>query len=179
MTRQQPDDARNDGDESTTTTDDPFGHVDDSADGFLGGAAPDTEADSVAMLNEAVGYDFDASDLQRGESPPLSVVFDLLSVPRRRFVLRHLEELDGAETTVSELADALAEADDSEESRKAVYTALYQVHVPKMAKWGAVDHDPNGAIVAKGDFFDDYFGALARVEATRKELVRLALLGEE
>ncbi|WP_436923888.1 DUF7344 domain-containing protein [Halosimplex amylolyticum] len=70
-----------------------------------------------------------------------SLAYDALSSPRRRHVIRLLDEAEGA-LDLNDLAEAVAEdeqdgdADDSQVVR--VYASLYHVHVPKLADAGIV-----------------------------------------
>jgi len=79
-------------------------------------------------------------DLDRG------MVFTLLKNPRRRAVLRHLE--DTPETTLADLADRIAAEENdttpellSSSERKRVYISLYQSHLPKLAEFGVIEYD--------------------------------------
>ncbi|WP_330631901.1 DUF7344 domain-containing protein [Halocatena halophila] len=90
-----------------------------------------------------------------GSSESLSqdTVFDLLSSPRRRYVLHYLRsESSGIELT--NLADHVAawEYDTtvdslSEQQRKRAYVSLYQTHVPKLEEAGIVTYDSDSGRV--------------------------------
>lgn len=77
---------------------------------------------------------------------------ELLSSERRRRVIRILE--DRATITLGDLAELVAAAENDisrhavrSDQRKRTYTALYQVHLPKLDKWGIVDFEKRGGVV--------------------------------
>lgn len=79
-------------------------------------------------------------------------IFDVLSSPRRRYVLYYLRR-HGA-TDILDLTGEVAawEYDtDVEEltsqQRKRVYVSLYQTHIPKMDSLGIVDYDQDSGMV--------------------------------
>lgn len=101
------------------------------------------------------------------------VVFDLLSSPRRRFVLYYLNQVDG-EVEIGELADEVAawendtDVDDlTSQQRKRVYVSLYQTHVPKMEDAGIIEYDSDRGVVALADQADDISAYLSREEDGR------------
>ena len=74
-------------------------------------------------------------------------VFDILSSPRRRYVLYYLREYGGP-VELTDLAEKLAawENDTTVEelppqARKRVYVSLYQTHVPKLQEAGLIEYD--------------------------------------
>lgn len=81
-------------------------------------------------------------------------VFDILSNPRRRYVLYYLrQESEPIElTTLAEHVAAWENETDVEsledQERKRVYVSLYQTHVPKLADAGLVDYDKEAGTVA-------------------------------
>lgn len=87
------------------------------------------------------------SDRTTYASPPEDVLYRILSVRRRRDVLRHLNDVEDR----IELADlargiALREADSDGDSLssadlRCVHVSLYHVHVPKLAAANAVAFD--------------------------------------
>lgn len=90
------------------------------------------------------------------ESSQLSqdVVFDLLSNPRRRFILSYLRQSEGPVDLV-DLADEIAAWENdtdvenlTSQQRKRVYVSIYQTHVPKLANAGVVTHDQDSGLVA-------------------------------
>jgi hypothetical protein len=92
-------------------------------------------------------------------------VFDILSNPRRRYVLYYLRR-EGGPVQLTSLAEHVAawenETDvDSldDQQRKRVYVSLYQTHVPKLADSGIVEYDKDQGSVALADeaaAIDDY-----------------------
>lgn len=101
------------------------------------------------------------------------VVFDLLSSPRRRFVLYYLNQID-EEVTIGELADQVAAWENelaveelSSQQRKRVYVSLYQTHVPKMDDAGIVDYDSDSGSVVLSEQAVDISAYLSREEASR------------
>lgn len=101
------------------------------------------------------------------------VVFDLLSSPRRRFVLYYLNQVEG-EVEIGELADEVAAwendtaVDDlTSQQRKRVYVSLYQTHVPKMEDAGIIEYDSDSGTVALADQADDISAYLSREENGR------------
>jgi DNA-binding transcriptional ArsR family regulator len=74
-------------------------------------------------------------------------VFDILSSPRRRYVLYYLRE-HGGPVKLTDLAEELAawEHDTTvdelgPQARKRVYVSLYQTHVPKLEDAGLIQYD--------------------------------------
>ena len=101
------------------------------------------------------------------------VVFDLLSSPRRRFVLYYLNQVD-EEVEIGELADEVAawenetDVDDlTSQQRKRVYVSLYQTHVPKMEDAGIIEYDSDRGTVALADQAEDISAYLSREEESR------------
>lgn len=93
------------------------------------------------------------------------VVFDILSSPRRRYVLYYLRQT-GEPVQLTDLAEQVAawenETDPSEiteQERKRVYVSLYQTHIPRLDEVGIVDYDQDsGMIVLSEDaeHIDEY-----------------------
>lgn len=90
---------------------------------------------------------------------PLSqdLVFDLLSSPRRRFVLYYLRS-EAESMQLTDLADEVAAweyestvEELTEQERKRAYVSLYQTHVPKLAEAGLIDYDPDSGTVRLTD----------------------------
>jgi hypothetical protein len=84
---------------------------------------------------------------ERGVELSPTVVFGMLSNPRRRCVLHYLKRNDGV-TSVGGMARAIAAWEEGIEEgavtpamRKRVYTSLYQVHLPKMDEAGFLSYD--------------------------------------
>lgn len=74
-------------------------------------------------------------------------VFDILSNPRRRYVLYHLRQADGP-VQLTKLAEHVAAWENEidvesleDQQRKRVYVSLYQTHVPKLHDAGLVVYD--------------------------------------
>lgn len=93
------------------------------------------------------------------------VVFDILSSPRRRYVLYYLRTTDGP-IKLTDLAEQVAAwenetspAEITEQERKRVYVSLYQTHIPRLDEAGIVEYDKDsGNIVLVEDAagIDDY-----------------------
>ena len=82
------------------------------------------------------------------------VVFDLLSSPRRRYVLYLLRDA-GEPVELTTLAEHVAawendvEIDDiTEQERKRVYVSLYQTHIPRLDEAGVVSYDKETGLVS-------------------------------
>jgi DNA-binding transcriptional ArsR family regulator len=74
-------------------------------------------------------------------------LFSLLSNPRRRFILKHLNGIEGS-VKLQELAAEVAawenETDPealTDKQRKRLYVSLYQTHIPKLEEAGIVEYD--------------------------------------
>lgn len=82
------------------------------------------------------------------------VVFELLSSPRRRYVLYLLREADEPVelTTLAEQVSAWendVEVDEiTEQERKRVYVSLYQTHIPRLDEAGVVEYDQETGLVS-------------------------------
>ncbi|MFB6123484.1 MAG: ArsR family transcriptional regulator [Haloferacaceae archaeon] len=88
----------------------------------------------------------DADDAASTSLSP-DALFSLLRNRRRRNVLRYLRTADG-EVGLRELSEQIAAWENdcpvaavTYKQRKRVQTALYQIHLPKLAEWGVVDYD--------------------------------------
>ena len=93
-----------------------------------------------------------AESRPEGGLPP-DVVFDVLTNPRRRYVLAFLR--DESPLRIGELAELVAAAERetdvdrlTSKERKSVYTSLYQAHLPKLAGQGIVEYDRDRGVVA-------------------------------
>lgn len=94
-------------------------------------------------------------------------VFDILSSPRRRYVLYYLREYGGP-VELTDLAEELAAwendttiAEISPQARKRVYVSLYQTHVPKLDEAGLIEYDPDSGelrLSDQGSVVDPYLG---------------------
>ncbi len=97
-----------------------------------------------------------SKDQDKEDSEPLSqdLVFDLLSSPRRRFVLHYLRS-ESDTIALTALADEVAAweyetpvEELSDQERKRAYVSLYQTHIPKLADAGIVEYDTDSGEVA-------------------------------
>lgn len=76
-------------------------------------------------------------------------LFSLLSNPRRRFILRHLDrseepiQLQDLATEVAAWENETEPENLTDKQRKRVYVSLYQTHIPRLEEAGIVDHDGN------------------------------------
>jgi hypothetical protein len=82
--------------------------------------------------------------------------FDLLSKHRRRYALHYLKG-DREEASLGELSEQIAAWENgipleevSADERKRVYTSLQQIHLPRMAKMGAVEFDERAGEIELG-----------------------------
>jgi len=95
------------------------------------------------------------------------IVFDLLSSPRRRFVLYYLRQ-EGEPVELRQLADEVAAWENdmrveelTSQQRKRVYVSLYQTHVPKLDEAGIIEYDQDSGVVAlaaRADELGSYLG---------------------
>jgi hypothetical protein len=92
-------------------------------------------------------------------------IFDILSNPRRRYVLYHLRQ-EGEPVQLTTLAEHVAAWENetdvaslNDQQRKRVYVSLYQTHVPKLADAGIIEYDKEEGVVGLADdagAIDDY-----------------------
>ena len=81
-------------------------------------------------------------------------VYDILSNPRRRYILYYLRQGDQPVklTTLAEHVAAWENETDveslEEQQRKRVYVSLYQTHIPKLDDAGLVEYDSDAGTVA-------------------------------
>lgn len=87
------------------------------------------------------------------ESLTQNEAYDLLSNPRRRYVISYLRK-HGEPMSVSDLSDAVAAWENeqpveelTDRQVKRVYVSLYQTHLPKMNDAGLLDYDRETGIV--------------------------------
>jgi len=92
---------------------------------------------------------------------PLETVFDVLRNERRQHVLAYVAVSDDATAEIGDLAEHIAAIENdlpvhrlSSQQRKRVYVALYQCHLPKMAKAGIVEFDKDRGTVTAGANLD-------------------------
>jgi DNA-binding transcriptional ArsR family regulator len=81
-------------------------------------------------------------------------LFDILSSPRRRYVLYYLRE-QGDPIELTALAEKLAAWQDntaledvSPQDRKRMYVSLYQTHIPKLEEAGLITYDPDSGEIS-------------------------------
>lgn len=93
------------------------------------------------------------------ESASLSeeTVFDVLSSPRRRYLLYYLRTVGGT-AELNEIAQQVAAWENEIEveaverqQRKRVYVSLYQSHVPRLTEVGIIEYDADAGVVALAD----------------------------
>lgn len=108
------------------------------------------EADSFEDLQ--LGRKGDTSETDREELSE-DAIFEVLCNPRRRQIIRYLDQQDGT-STISDLAESIAAVENetsvgllSSAERKRVYIGLYQTHLPKMDQLGVVDYEKNRGTV--------------------------------
>lgn len=99
------------------------------------------------------------------------LVFDILSSPRRRYVLYYLRKT-GEPVPLNDLAEQVAAwenetavEDLSDQERKRVYVSLYQTHIPKLDSVGLVDYEQDSGMVSLTDRahqLDDYLTETTR-----------------
>jgi len=105
------------------------------------------------------------SQLTTIEKPPVNEsgepsrdeVFSALSNRRRRHTIRYLKQVD-AEARVRDIAEQIAAWENEVEvpavtykQRKRVYTALHQSHLPKLAKSGFIEYEPDRGLASLTD----------------------------
>lgn len=85
------------------------------------------------------------------------VVFDILSSPRRRYVLYHLRST-GEPVQLTDLAEKVAAWENdvdpdeiTDQERKRVYVSLYQTHIPRLADAGFINYDKKSGQIAPAD----------------------------
>lgn len=82
------------------------------------------------------------------------LVFDVLSSPRRRYVLYYLRQ-HGDEVELGTLSAEVAAWENekpveelTDQERKRVYVSLYQTHIPKLSDAGIVEYDQESGTVS-------------------------------
>lgn len=96
------------------------------------------------------------------------VVFDILSSPRRRYVLYYLRTTDEP-VKLTNLAEQVAAWENetepeniTEQERKRVYVSLYQTHIPRLDEAGIIEYDKesgNIALAEDATNIDEYLGS--------------------
>ncbi|WP_247001328.1 DUF7344 domain-containing protein [Halosolutus gelatinilyticus] len=82
-------------------------------------------------------------------TPSLDLIFEILSVHRRRYALYYLHDQSDSVATVAELIDNVSALDqlqgetdlDPEERRNQIKTELQHVHLPKLEDAGLIEYD--------------------------------------
>lgn len=82
------------------------------------------------------------------------VVFELLSSPRRRYILYYLRRENG-DVELTSLAEQVAAWENdtdvdniTEQERKRVYVSLYQTHIPRLDEAGVIEYDRDSGMVS-------------------------------
>ncbi|WP_458187187.1 DUF7504 family protein [Haladaptatus sp. NG-WS-4] len=101
--------------------------------------------DTLELIDDGTEWSMRSLEDRTDDCPPLDVLFDSLRVQLRRDTLRYLLRT-GEPVSVDELATAVApDRDDdtgtTQNTLRRYYTALYQLHLPKLADAGLVEHD--------------------------------------
>lgn len=104
------------------------------------------------------------------ESLSQDTVFDLLSSPRRRFILYYLRS-HGGEASLDELTTQIAAWENgldpdelTSQDEKRVYVSLYQTHIPKFEETGIVEYDSDEGIVRLTEQAREFDRYLSRSE---------------
>lgn len=99
------------------------------------------------------------------------VAFDILSSPRRRYVLYHLRSLDEA-IELTNLAEQVAAWENdtqaekiTEQERKRVYVSLYQTHVPRLDEAGIIEYDTESGLITLAEGASNIDGYLDTSES--------------
>jgi hypothetical protein len=101
-------------------------------------------------------------------------LFTTLSSARRRYVLACLSP--GEPVTVRALSEAVAAVENDKpvtavetKERRRVYTALYQTHLPQLARVGAIEYDRDRGVVTRSDRAAVFEGHLAWTCRSRRD----------
>lgn len=100
-------------------------------------------------------------------------IFDLLSSPRRRFILYYLHE-EGDGLTLQELADEVGAWEYEKpideltsQERKRVYVSLYQTHIPKLEDSGVIEYDADSGMIDLTSHIDEFGPYLGWEQSSR------------
>jgi hypothetical protein len=128
------------------------GGEDDRTEGD-GGVSPDASPEAPAVSIDPAVLDLD-------------YVFDVLSSPRRRYLMYALAE--NPEWTLTDLATKLVawetdadEGDVAAHDRDRAYLSLYHTHVPKLVDAGVVEFDPETERIARDDHTEQVLAVLS------------------
>lgn len=126
-------------------------------------------------------FDADAADETTDEHTQavpdmsLDMIFEVLRNERRRYALRHLATVED-EVAFGDLVDQVAAEEHDAElgavdsgTRKAVYTSLYQSHLPKLEDMGVISYDGQSGPVSAGPHMEEVLECLDAVLAVRGE----------
>ena len=126
------------------------------------------DADADATDDTTTSTSGTVSDLS------LDAIFDVLRNERRRYALRHVADCEDAEIPFGDLVDHVAAAENDAEvgavdsgTRKAVYTSLYQSHLPKLDDMGVLAYDRGSGPVRAGPHLDEVLDCLDVVLSVR------------
>lgn len=104
------------------------------------------------------------------EAFSLDDVFGILSIRRRRRILRYLDT-QASEVQLGRLAEVIAARENGKEpseisstERKRVYVSLYQNHLPKLADVEAITYDSRSGRVTPGPNFEIFLEFLPTEE---------------
>lgn len=107
-------------------------------------------------------------------------VYQLLSNPRRRFIISFLRGRD--EIHLQDLAAEVAAWENetaidslTAQQRKRVYVSLYQTHVPKLEEAGIIDYDGETGVIRLRDRVEQLDTYLPTREATERNWRRVYL----
>lgn len=104
------------------------------------------------MISERLGGLLEGNHEPEPEPCDLTIdeALHLMQNERRRYVVEFMDILGPME--LEALADAVSAVTDS--TRKAVYIALYQSHLPELDKYNVIDLGERGHSVEPGEHFD-------------------------
>lgn len=112
-----------------------------------------------------------------------NLVFDILSSPRRRYLLYYLQQ-EGEPVSIQELSAQIAAWENdvpvdelTSQQQKRVYVSLYQTHIPKLEEAGIAEYDQEEGTVRltnRVEQMDEYLADTGR-PAVPWELLYLGL----
>ncbi|WP_266081769.1 DUF7344 domain-containing protein [Haladaptatus caseinilyticus] len=113
-----------------------------------------------AQIDTSESHDADG----KKANPELSKdkIFHLLQTPRRRYVLRYLQEYDGT-VQMRDIAEQVAAWENNttlqeltSDQRQRVYIPLYQSHLPKLDEEGIIQYDQSRGTVKRTEVADQF-----------------------